>query len=275
MALASPITVPQFRQARQRGQKLTVITAYDFTSAQLSDSAGVDAILVGDSLGTVVQGHKTTLPVSLAQMVYHTSCVVRGVKNALVIADLPFGSYQASPKQAVRSACKLLKAGASAVKLEGGERTLPALKAIVDADIPVMGHIGLTPQSVHQLGGFKVQRDTDRILADAKAIAAVGAFSLVIECVPSRIGKLVTEALTIPTIGIGAGPDCDGQVLVFHDLLGLFDGFRPKFVKRYAELGEQSRTAIREYVHEVRSGAFPAAVHEFTDPNRGAHDASS
>jgi 3-methyl-2-oxobutanoate hydroxymethyltransferase len=267
--MGSAVTVPQFRQARQRGHKLVVLTAYDYTSAVLADAAGVDALLIGDSLATVVQGHKTTLPVSLSQMAYHTSCVVRGSQRALVIADLPFGSYQASPAQAVRSACKLIKAGASAVKLEGGLRTLPALKAIVQADIPVMGHIGLTPQSVHQLGGFKVQRDRERILADAKAIEEAGAFSLVIECVPSSIGQAVTESLTIPTIGIGAGPHCDGQVLVFHDLLGLFDGFRPKFVKRYAELGEQTRTAVRQFVEEVRSSQFPAQEHEFSDPGRG------
>lgn len=262
MTAPRPFTAPDFRAAKGRG-RLAVVTAYDFTSAKLADEAGVDAILVGDSLGTVVQGHATTLPVTLAQMAYHTECVARGAKRALVITDLPFGSYQAGPARAVRSAVKLLKAGAAAVKLEGGDRMIDALTALVRADIPVMGHVGLTPQSVHRLGGFKVQRDADRIVADAKAVAAAGAFAMVVEGVPSEVGAAVTAAVDVPTVGIGAGPGCDGQVLVWHDLLGLFDGFRPRFVKRYAELGEMARQAVKTYCDEVRAGAFPGPEHQF------------
>lgn len=263
MPEAPPTTVPAFLAAKSRGQKLVVLTAYEFTAAKIADAAGVDAILVGDSLGTVVQGQPTTLPVTLAQMAYHTQMVVRGTTRALVIADLPFGSYHESPAQAVRSATKLVKAGAQAVKLEGGVRTADAIAACVRADIPVMGHVGLTPQSVHRFGGFKVQRGADAIVADAKAVADAGAFSLVIEGVPSSVGAAVTAAVDVPTIGIGAGPDCDGQVLVWHDLLGLFDGFRPKFVKRYAELGEVAKSAIASYCTEVRNGHFPGPEHGF------------
>ncbi len=262
-APAPRVTVPEFAAARSRGDKLAVVTAYDYTSAKLADEAGVDAILVGDSLGMVIQGHATPLPVTLAQMQYHTACVVRGVTRALVVADLPFLSYQVSPRQAVRSAGSMLKVGAAAVKLEGGERIADAIAACVRADIPVMGHVGLTPQSVHRMGGFKVQRDAEQLVKDARAVADAGAFALVVEGVPSDIAAAITAALSIPTIGIGAGPSCDGQVLVYHDLLGLFDGFRPKFVKRYADLGTATRTAIREYADEVRRGAFPAAEHEF------------
>ena len=257
------VTVPEFAAARARGDKLAVVTAYDYTSAKLADEAGIDAILVGASLGMVIQGHATPLPVTLAQMQYHTACVVRGVTRALVIADLPFLSYQVSPRQAVKSAGSMLKVGAAAVKLEGGERIADAIAACVRADIPVMGHVGLTPQSVHRMGGFKVQRDAEQLLKDARAVADAGAFALVVEGVPSDIGAAITAAVGIPTIGIGAGPSCDGQVLVYHDLLGLFDGFRPKFVKRYADLGTATRTALREYADEVRRGTFPAAEHEF------------
>ncbi|OWK40910.1 3-methyl-2-oxobutanoate hydroxymethyltransferase [Fimbriiglobus ruber] len=263
-AVSRPVTVPEFRAAKGRAEKLTVVTAYDCTAAKLVDAAGVDAILVGDSLGTVVQGHPNTLPVTLAQMVYHTSLVVRGTARALVVADLPFLTYQVSPRQAVKNAGKLLKqGGAAAVKMEGGERTAEAIAACVRADVPVMGHVGLTPQSVNRFGGFKVQRDAEHILADARAIEQAGAFALVIECVPSDLAARITAAVSIPTIGIGAGPHCDGQVLVYHDLLGLFDGFRPKFVKRYAELGEATRAAVRAYCAEVRKGTFPGPEHEF------------
>jgi 3-methyl-2-oxobutanoate hydroxymethyltransferase len=196
-------------------------------------------------------------------MIYHTSLAARGVRRALLIADMPFGSYQAGSLQAVLNAAKLLKrGGASAVKLEGGERMAEQIAACVRAEIPVMGHVGLTPQSVHRLGGFKVQRDAEAILADARAVEQAGAFSLVVECVPSDLAAKVTAAVAIPTIGIGAGPHCDGQVLVFHDLLGLYDGLRPKFVKRYAELGEAAREAIRGYCQEVRGGKFPGPEHE-------------
>ena len=259
---SKPITVPEFRAARGV-RKLAVVTAYDFTSAVIADAAGVDCILVGDSLGMVVQGQSTSLPVSMTEMLYHLRCVVRGTKRALIVADLPFMSYQVSPRQAVKNAGRLLKAGAHAVKLEGGVRMADAVAACVRADIPVMGHIGLTPQSVHRMGGFKVQRDADELLADARAVEQAGAFSLVVEGVPTDIGTKVTAAVTVPTVGIGAGPHCDGQVLVWHDLLGLYDGLRPKFVKRYAELGQLAKGAVAEYCEEVRAGTFPAAEHGF------------
>ena len=259
-----PVTVPEFRAAKARGAKLAVVTAYDYTSARLTDEAGVDAILVGDSVGMVVQGHPTSLPVTLEEMVYHTRCVVRGVRRALVVADLPFLTYQVSPRQAVRSAGRLLKeGGAAAVKLEGGRRMARAIRAVVDAGIPVMGHVGLTPQSVHLLGGFKVQRDEAELLADAKAVEEAGAFAVVVESVPAELGAKVTAAVGIPTVGIGAGPGCDGQVLVFHDMMGLFPDFRPKFVKRYADAGGLMRSAVEAYCREVRAGTFPGPEHGF------------
>jgi 3-methyl-2-oxobutanoate hydroxymethyltransferase len=260
---AKPITVPEFRAARAQNRKLALITAYDFTSAIIADAAGVDAILVGDSLGMVVQGHSTSLPVSLNEVAYHVRCVARAAKRCLIIADLPFGSYQISSAQAVQSAVKLIKAGAHAVKLEGGERMIAAISAVVRADIPVMGHVGLTPQSVHRMGGFKVQRNADALLADARMVEAAGVFSMVVEGVPTELGTQVTQAVNVPTIGIGAGPGCDGQVLVWHDLLGLYDGLRPKFVKRYAELGATAKDAVAAYCSEVRNGTFPTAEHGF------------
>jgi 3-methyl-2-oxobutanoate hydroxymethyltransferase len=258
------VTVPDVRAAKARGSRLAVVTAYDYTSAKLSDEAGVDAILVGDSLGMVVQGNPTALPVTLDEMVYHTRCVVRGVRRALVVADLPFLTYQVSPRQAVRNAGRLLKeGGAHAVKLEGGVRMRAAVKACVDAGIPVMGHIGLTPQSVHAFGGFKVQRDEQQLLADAAAVEEAGAFAAVVESVPADLGKKITASITIPTIGIGAGAGCDGQVLVFHDMMGLFPDFKPKFVKRYADLGSLVKSAVENYCREVRDGTFPAAEHTY------------
>ncbi|MFO0797372.1 MAG: 3-methyl-2-oxobutanoate hydroxymethyltransferase [Gemmataceae bacterium] len=258
-----PVTAPAFRAAKGRN-RLAVVTAYDYTSARLADEAGVDAVLVGDSLGMVIQGHATSLPVTLRDVIYHTQCVVRGVKRALVIADLPFLTYQVSPRQAVRSAGKLMKlGGAHAVKLEGGERVADAVRAVVAAGIPVMGHVGLTPQSVHQFGGFKVQRDADQLLTDAAAVVAAGAFAVVVESVPADVGAKLTAALPVPTVGIGAGPGCDAQVLVFHDLLGLFADFTPKFVKRYADLGTAARDAIGAYAREVRDGTFPGPEHSF------------
>lgn len=259
-----PLTVPEFRAAKARGTKLAVVTAYDYTSARLCDEAGADCLLVGDSLGMVVQGHPTSLPVTLDEMIYHTRCVVRGTRRALVVVDMPFLTYQVSPKQAVQNAGRMMKeAGAQAVKLEGGVRMQRAIKACVEAGIPVMGHIGLTPQSVHLLGGFKVQRNADSILADAAAVEEAGAFAVVVESVPADLGAKVTTAVTIPTIGIGAGPGCDGQVLVYHDLLGLFPDFKPKFAKRYADLGSAVKTAVENYCREVRDGTFPAAEHTF------------
>ena len=259
-----PVTAPDFRSAKPRGLKLSVITAYDYTSARLADDAGVDGILVGDSLGMVVQGHPTVIPVTLDEMVYHVKCVVRGTRHALVIGDLPFMTYQASSEQAVLSAGRLVKeAGAQAVKLEGGVRVMDQIRAVVEAGIPVMGHVGLTPQSVHQLGGFRVQRDEDQLLADAEAVERAGAFAMVLECMPADLAAKVTATVSIPTIGIGAGPGCDGQVLVFHDLLGLYPDFRPKFAKRYADLGDQVRKAIETYTKEVREGTFPGPEHSF------------
>jgi 3-methyl-2-oxobutanoate hydroxymethyltransferase len=258
------MTVPEFRSAKARGAKLAVVTAYDYTSAKLSDEAGVDCLLVGDSVAMVVQGHPTSLPVTLGEIIYHTRCVVRGTRRALVVADLPFLTYQVSRRQAVRNAGRLVKeAGAHAVKLEGGVRMSQTVRAVVDAGIPVMGHVGLTPQSVHQMGGFKVQRDEQQLLADAEAVEKAGAFALVVEGVPAALGAKVTAAIGIPTIGIGAGPSCDGQVLVYHDMLGLFTDFKPKFVKRYADLGTQIRDAIAAYSREVRDGTFPGTEHSF------------
>jgi 3-methyl-2-oxobutanoate hydroxymethyltransferase len=259
-----PVTVPEFRAAKARGAKLAVVTAYDYTSAQLTDAAGVDAILVGDSLGMVVQGNPTSLPVTLAEMIYHTRCVVRGARRALVVADLPFLTYQLSPRQAVKNGGRLMKeAGAHAVKLEGGVRMGDTIRAAVDAGIPVMGHVGLTPQSVHQFGGFKVQRDEKQLLADAEAVERAGAFAVVVEGVPAAVAVKVTAAVSIPTVGIGAGAGCDGQVLVFHDMIGLFTDFVPKFVKRYADVGSQIRTAVETYCREVRAGTFPGPEHSF------------
>jgi 3-methyl-2-oxobutanoate hydroxymethyltransferase len=258
------VTVPEFRAAKGKGTKLAVVTAYDYTSARLCDEAGVDAILVGDSVGMVVQGHPTSLPVTLEEMIYHTRCTMRGVRRALVVADLPFLTYQVSPRQAVRNAGRLIKeGGAHAVKLEGGVRMRPAVRACVDAGIPVMAHVGLTPQAVHQLGGFKVQRDAEQLLADIAAVEEAGAFAVVVESVPADIGAKLTTAVTIPTIGIGAGVGCDGQVLVFHDMLGLFPDFKPKFAKRYADLGGAAKAALESYCREVRDGSFPAAEHTF------------
>jgi len=259
-----PMTVPDFLSARARGHRLTMLTAYDYTMARLLDVAGVDSILVGDSLGMVVQGQADSLAVTLDEMIYHTRMVMRGIRRALVVADLPFMTYQVSPQQAVENAGRLIKeGGAHAVKLEGGLRSAAAVEAITQADIALMGHIGLTPQSVRRLGGFKVQRDAQRLLDDARAIEAAGAFALVVECVPTELAAQITEAVKIPTIGIGAGPHCDGQILVTPDALGLFEDFRPRFVKSYADLGEVIRQAVGNYCQEVRDGGFPGPEHSF------------
>jgi 3-methyl-2-oxobutanoate hydroxymethyltransferase len=259
-----PITVPDFLAAKTQGRRLTMLTAYDYTMARLLDAAGVDSILVGDSLGMVVQGQPDSLSVTLDEMVYHTRLVARGVARALLIADMPFMSYQVSPQQAVASAGRLIKeGGAHAVKLEGGVRSAEAVRAVTGADIAVVGHVGLTPQSVRRLGGFKVQRNADRLIEDALAIEAAGAFAIVVECVPMEVGQRITEAVKVPTIGIGAGPRCDGQVLVTPDLLGLFSDLRPRFVKQYVDLGEEVRRAVESYCREVREGVFPADEHCF------------
>jgi 3-methyl-2-oxobutanoate hydroxymethyltransferase len=254
----SVVTLPDFARWKQQGRKIAVLTAYDFTTARLLDAAGVDCLLVGDSLGTAVQGWDTTLRVTLDQMIYHAEMVSRAARRALVLADLPFLSYQASTKQAILAAGRFLKeTNCQGVKLEGGRRSAATIRALVDAGIPVMGHIGLTPQSVRRLGGYKVQRQTDELLADARAAADSGAFAVVVECVPAEAAARVTAELAIPTIGIGAGPHCDGQILVTPDILGLIEDFRPKFARRYVELGELVRKAAADYAADVRAGRFP------------------
>jgi 3-methyl-2-oxobutanoate hydroxymethyltransferase len=259
-----PVTVPDFLAAKARGQRLTMLTAYDYTMARLLDAVGVDSLLVGDSLGMVVQGNPDSLGVTLEEVIYHTRLVVRGARRSLVVADMPFMSYQVNPQQALENAGRLLKeGGARAVKLEGGVRAAAAVAAITAADIPVVGHIGLTPQSVRRLGGFKVQRDAEQLLTDAKTIEAAGAFALVVECVPADLAARVTAAVKVPTIGIGAGVGCDGQVLVTHDMLGLFDELRPRFVKQYAEIGREISRAAEAYCREVREGTFPGEEHSF------------
>jgi 3-methyl-2-oxobutanoate hydroxymethyltransferase len=261
-----PVTPLDLVRWKAASRKIVSLTAYDYAMARLLDEAGVDCLLVGDSLGTVVQGHDTTLPVTLDQIAYHTEMVARAAKRALVVGDLPFLSYQASREQAIRSAGRLLKeTRCSAVKLEGGRTMADTIRALVDVGIPVMGHVGLTPQSVHQLGGYRVQRDEEALLADALAVAQAGAFAIVLECIPRSIAARVTAELEIPTIGIGAGPDCDGQVLVVHDMLGMFEAFQPRFVRRYATLGSTIREAARAFLKDVRSGGYPS-IDESFDP---------
>jgi 3-methyl-2-oxobutanoate hydroxymethyltransferase len=259
-----PVTAPDFLTAKVRGIRLTMLTAYDYTMARLLDTAGVDGILVGDSVGMVIQGHQNSLPVTLEELIYHTRCVARGIRRSLLVADLPFMTYQVSPEQAVQSAGRLIKeGGAHAVKIEGGVRSAAAIAAIAKADIPVMGHIGLTPQSINQFGGFRVQRDEDKLLEDSQAIERAGAFALVIECVPAKLARTITTTIKIPTIGIGAGAGCDGQILVTHDMLGLFDDIKPKFVKQYADMGQELVQAVEKYCIEVREGTFPTEEHSF------------
>ncbi len=262
------ITIPEIRDRKRRGPPLVMITAYDYPTARIVDQAGVDLILVGDSLGMVCLGYPDTVPVTLDEMIHHTAAVARGAERALVVGDLPFLTYQVSPQQAVESAGRLVKeARADCVKLEGGRTQADKIEAIVTAGIPVMAHIGLTPQTATQLGGFKVQgRDAEAaraLMEDAKAVEAAGAFAVVLECVPTKLATRISQSLSIPTIGIGAGPRCDGQVLVLHDLVGLFDRFVPKFVKRYADLGAEMRRAVETYCTEVREGAFPGPEHGF------------
>jgi 3-methyl-2-oxobutanoate hydroxymethyltransferase len=241
-----------------------MLTAYDFPTARLLDAAGIDCLLVGDSMGTTVQGWDTTLRVTLPQILYHAEMVARGASRAFVVADLPFLSYQPSVRQAIRSAGRILKGtDCKAVKLEGGRRSAATIRALVDADIPVMGHIGLTPQSVRRFGGYKVQRVADDLRADAQAVAESGAFAVVLECVPSEVAETITKELPIPTIGIGAGASCDGQVLVLHDMLGLLEGFRPKFARRYVDLASLIREAVGNYMADVDSGAFPSEKESF------------
>jgi 3-methyl-2-oxobutanoate hydroxymethyltransferase len=260
------VSVPVFRE-RKGKEKLTMLTAYDYVTAGIVDEAGIDSVLVGDSLGMVMLGYPNTIPVTVDEMIHHTKAVSRGVKNALVIIDMPFMSYHESIEQARRNAGRMMKeTGADAVKLEGGVKMKETIRAIVDIEIPVMGHIGLTPQSVHRMGGYKVQGkggEAMRLIEDAKAVEEAGAFGVVMECVPRELAKEITGMLSIPTIGIGAGPDCDGQVLVIQDLLGLTGGFRPKFVKSYMNLREEMDRVIKEYKEEVKSGAFPDDARSF------------
>ena len=260
-----PVTVPDFLAAKNRGVRVTMSTAYDYTMARLLDAAGVDGLLVGDSLGMVVQGHEHSLGVTLDEVIYHTKMVARGVKHSLLVSDMPFMTFQVSPQRALENAGRLVKeGGAHGVKLEGGVRSAPAITAITKADIPVMGHIGLTPQSVRRVGGFRVQRDESKILEDALATEQAGAFALVVECVPVELAQKITATIKIPTIGIGAGAGCDGQILVTHDMLGLFDDFKPRFVKQYADLGREVLRTAEAYCREVREGSFPAAEHSFS-----------
>jgi 3-methyl-2-oxobutanoate hydroxymethyltransferase len=256
------ITLPVLRRKKEQNEKIVTVTCYDYPSALLLDRAGVDIVFVGDSLGDNVLGYDTTLYVTLDEMVHHTKAVRRGVTRALLMADLPFLTYQVSPEDALRNAGRLLReAGVEAVKLEGGESVAPTVERLVSAGIPVMGHLGLTPQSVHQLGGYRIQgrtpEEANRLLADAKRLESAGAFAIVLEMIPDELGRSVSESLAIPTIGIGAGPYCDGQVQVFHDLFGLYPDRRFKHNRRYAEVGQTILDAAREFVCEVRNGQFP------------------
>ena len=266
--MGDKITVPHIVKMKQRGEKITCLTAYDYSFARILDEAGVEMLLVGDSLGCVVQGGANTLAVTMDEMIYHTRLVVRGCKRALVIGDMPFMSYQIGKDEALRNAGRFFKeAGAEAIKLEGGVAVQESIRAIVDAGIPVMAHVGLTPQSVHQFGGYKIQgREKERreaVLRDAVAVEEAGAFAVVLEGIPQDLAGEISQRLAIPTIGIGAGLQCDGQVLVIHDMLGLFDDFVPKFVKRYADVKQTMLGAVKEFVGEVKAHKFPAQEHSF------------
>lgn len=266
------VSVLTLRQKKERGQPITMLTAYDYPTALLMDRAGVDAILVGDSLGMVVLGYENTLPVTMDEMIHHCKAVARGAHYALLIGDMPFLSYQVSVGEAVRNAGRFLQEGGmDAVKLEGGRERLETVRAIVQAGIPVMGHLGLTPQSVHQLGGFRPQgrtaRAARRLLEDALLLEEAGCFAIVLESVPARLASLISQRLSIPTIGIGAGAGCDGQVLVTHDMLGLFERFTPRFVKRYAQLHAEMERAFRAYIEDVEARRFPAEEHTVDMPD--------
>jgi 3-methyl-2-oxobutanoate hydroxymethyltransferase len=261
------VTVRSLAARKRKAEPFTMLTAYDFTFARIFDQAGVDVLLVGDSLGNVMQGHETTLPVTLDEVIYHTRMVVRGVRRAMVVADMPFGSYQVGPEDAVRSAIRFVKeAGANAVKLEGGLEVAESIRRIVAAQVPVMGHVGLTPQSVNQMGGYRVQGRGDagrhRVIEDAIAVQEAGAFCVVLEGIPEDLGREISQQLVIPTIGIGAGVHCDGQVLVMHDLLGLNDS-TPSFVKQYASLGAQASQAARAFIDDVANRKFPDEEHAY------------
>lgn len=266
------VTTRTFRQKKARGEPITMLTAYDYTTALAVDRAEIDSILVGDSLGMVVLGYENTLPVTMDDMLHHCKAVARGAKYALLVGDMPFMSYQVSVEEAVRNAGRFIKeAGMDAVKLEGGRERVPAIEAIVSAGIPVQGHLGLTPQSVHQFGGYRAQgksaQAAKRLLDDALQLQDAGCFSIVFETIPTRLGRLISEQLEIPTIGIGAGAGCDGQVLVSHDVLGLFERFTPRFVKKYADLHGEMVKAFADYKGDVESGRFPADEHSIEMPD--------
>lgn len=261
-------TVQTFKEAKNNHTKLAMLTAYDYSTAKLQDEAGIHGILVGDSLGNVILGYEDTISVTMEDMIHHGAAVARGAKNALVVVDMPFMSYQTSVYDAVVNAGRLMKeCRANAVKLEGGVSVCPQIKAITDAGIPVMAHLGLTPQSINAFGGFKVQGKNEaaarKLIDDAKAVEEAGAFALVLECVPAKLAKIISEQLTIPTIGIGAGAGCDGQILVYQDMLGMFSDYTPKFVKRFAEVGSVMKEAFANYIKEVQAETYPAEEHTF------------
>lgn len=261
-------TVSTFKEMKSKGEKISMLTAYDYSMAKLIDSSGVNGILVGDSLGMVCLGYENTLSVTMEDMIHHTKAVTKGAKNALVVSDMPFMSYQTSIYDATVNAGRLIKeAGAHAVKLEGGATVCKQVKAIVDAQIPVMGHLGLTPQSVNMFGGFKVQGKSEEIakklIEDAKKLEEAGAFSIVLECVPYKLAKIITESISIPTIGIGAGKYCDGQILVYQDMLSMFSDFKPKFVKSFANIGSDINKGVEDYIKEVKESSFPEEKHSF------------
>jgi 3-methyl-2-oxobutanoate hydroxymethyltransferase len=262
------VSITELKGMKRRGERFAMLTAYDYPTARLVEEAGVPIILVGDSLGMVVLGYDSTIPVTMEEMLHHVKAVVRGTQKAHVVADMPFMSYQAGPEDALRSAGRMLKeGGAQSVKLEGGQRVAETVRLLVSSGIPVMGHLGLTPQSVNQFGGYKVQGKTPaaavRLINDAVALEEAGAYAIVLETIPAQLAQVITEKVSIPTIGIGAGPYCDGQVQVFHDMLGLFTDFVPKHAKRYAQLGEAVRQAVGQYVAEVRGRAFPTERESF------------
>ena len=262
-------TVRQLAEMKERGERIPMITAYDYTTAALADAAGIPVVLVGDSLGMVVLGHESTIPVTMDDIIHHTRMVVRGNRNSLIVADLPFMTYQVEPAQALRNAARLLQeGGAHTVKLEGGENIAPTIRRIVDCDIPVMAHIGVTPQSVNAFGGYRVRgrsvEQARQIVRDALSVEAAGAYAVVLELVPAPLARFITQRLSIPTIGIGAGPGCDGQVQVLHDMLGLFTDFVPRHARRYANLAQVISEAFTQYADDVRDGSFPTAAESFT-----------
>ncbi len=263
------VTTKTLLEMKKRGEKIAMLTAYDFLIAKLLDESGIDVILVGDSLGNVFQGHETTLPVTVEDMIYHTKAVCRGVKRAMVVVDMPFLSYQVSVEEAVRNCGRVLKETcAEGVKLEGGSEILGVVQKLTSVGIPVMGHLGLTPQSIHKFGGYDLrgasEDEAEKILNDAKALESAGAFAIVLEKIPAELAKKITDSILIPTIGIGAGPFCDGQVLVVYDMLGLFEEFKPKFVRRYAEVAKVIKEAFKNYISDVKNGKFPSESESYT-----------